>query len=217
MLTEQQFIKLDKKYEKKNRLADAALELFLEEGYANTKIADIAKRAGVGKGTVYEYFESKESILVFVMDTRLAKEYAQLLQRIDDKDSVEDKLREYVEVESEFMKKYGGSLDEIRHQFSGSDAEFSKAILNSAFSMIAMEVTAVRKIVELGIKNGEFNDFNKHMMTNCICSQVISFLTTELNIHCTVPLPEAAAGLLVSSNYDKEEFIKLLLYGLRKN
>jgi AcrR family transcriptional regulator len=44
-------------------LVDAALDLFIEKGFAATRLEDVAKRAGVSKGTLYLYFDSKEDLL----------------------------------------------------------------------------------------------------------------------------------------------------------
>jgi len=48
-------------------LIDAALELFAEKGYAATRLDDVAARAGVSKGTLYLYFESKEDLFKAVV------------------------------------------------------------------------------------------------------------------------------------------------------
>lgn len=47
---------------KRRDLVKAATALFGRDGYAATKIADVARAAGVGKGTMYEYFDSKEDL-----------------------------------------------------------------------------------------------------------------------------------------------------------
>ncbi|MDR1204674.1 MAG: TetR/AcrR family transcriptional regulator [Peptococcaceae bacterium] len=47
---------------KKEIIIRAALEMFCEKGFHNTKMEDIAERANIGKGTIYEYFRSKESL-----------------------------------------------------------------------------------------------------------------------------------------------------------
>ncbi len=47
--------------DKRPRLVRAATAVFAEKGYAATRVSDIAERAGIGKGTVYEYFTSKKS------------------------------------------------------------------------------------------------------------------------------------------------------------
>lgn len=58
---------VDKK-EKMKTISDAALRVFRELGYPNTRMADIAKSAGIGKGTLYEYFKDKGDILRFAFD-----------------------------------------------------------------------------------------------------------------------------------------------------
>jgi AcrR family transcriptional regulator len=45
----------------------AALDLFVERGYAATKLEDVARRAGVTKGTMYLYFDSKEALFKAVI------------------------------------------------------------------------------------------------------------------------------------------------------
>lgn len=46
----------------------AALELFVERGYAATKLEDVARRAGVSKGTLYLYFRDKEDLFHAVVE-----------------------------------------------------------------------------------------------------------------------------------------------------
>src|SRR6186997_3126741 len=45
----------------------AALDVFVERGFAATKLEEVARRAGVTKGTVYLYFESKEALFKAVV------------------------------------------------------------------------------------------------------------------------------------------------------
>jgi len=46
-----------------DEVLDAALDLFMERGFAATRVDDVAKRAGISKGAVYLYFPSKQSLL----------------------------------------------------------------------------------------------------------------------------------------------------------
>lgn len=46
-----------------DEVLDAALDLFIEKGFSATRVEDIAKRAGISKGSVYLYFASKEALL----------------------------------------------------------------------------------------------------------------------------------------------------------
>src|ERR1700749_1630474 len=51
-----------RKQARPTEILDAALSVFAEKGYAGTRMDEIARRAGVTKGTIYLYFESKEAV-----------------------------------------------------------------------------------------------------------------------------------------------------------
>jgi AcrR family transcriptional regulator len=59
--------KIDRK-EKAEAIGLAAMRVFRKLGYHQTRMADIADAAGVGKGTLYEYFRSKGAILSYELD-----------------------------------------------------------------------------------------------------------------------------------------------------
>lgn len=50
-----------------SELLAAALDLFVEKGYAATRLEDVASRAGVSKGTLYLYYENKEALFKAVI------------------------------------------------------------------------------------------------------------------------------------------------------
>jgi len=57
-----------KKTDKRDRIIQAAAAVFAEKGFAGTVVADIAGRAGIGKGTIYEYFRKKEDVFFAVFE-----------------------------------------------------------------------------------------------------------------------------------------------------
>ena len=56
--------KLIDKEARKRQIALGALDLFAKKGLEGTSISEVAKQAGIGKGTVYEYFSSKEELIL---------------------------------------------------------------------------------------------------------------------------------------------------------
>jgi len=54
--------------DKREAILRAATRVFAENGYFNSKVADVARQAGVADGTVYLYFKSKEEILRSIFD-----------------------------------------------------------------------------------------------------------------------------------------------------
>ena len=80
------------KEKKRSDIACSCMELLLEHGIKNLTISQIAKTAGVGKGTIYEYFENKEDI-VFEIITMFIVAHEKKLQEITDQNiSTKDKL-----------------------------------------------------------------------------------------------------------------------------
>lgn len=66
-----------RKAERPQELLDAALSLFVEKGFAATRIDEVATRAGVSKGTLYLYYASKEELLKAVIAQRLSSQIAE--------------------------------------------------------------------------------------------------------------------------------------------
>jgi len=54
--------KVVNKEEKKSKILEASIRVFSKKGLNNTRISDIAEDAAIGKGTIYEYFKSKDEI-----------------------------------------------------------------------------------------------------------------------------------------------------------
>lgn len=71
--------KLVNRSKKRVDIAKSTCELFIKEGFVNISISQIANQAGIGKGTVYQYFENKEDI-IFELMSCLQKEYDPKLQ-----------------------------------------------------------------------------------------------------------------------------------------
>lgn len=77
---------------KEEVIIQSGISIFVEKGYGKTKVSDIAKHAGVGKGTVYEYFSSKDDIFRGCVDYILDNHIRKLKEEIDKKESNHEKL-----------------------------------------------------------------------------------------------------------------------------
>jgi AcrR family transcriptional regulator len=68
---------------RKREILEAAAAVFAERGFRTARIADIADRAGIGKGTVYEYFRSKEDLFISLFDWYLNQIFASVSNELD--------------------------------------------------------------------------------------------------------------------------------------
>lgn len=55
---------------RREQILDAAVKVFGKKGFAGANVADVAEAAGIGKGTVYLYFKSKEDIFSAILEER---------------------------------------------------------------------------------------------------------------------------------------------------
>ena len=79
--------------DKREAILRAATRVFARNGYFNSKVADIARAAGVADGTVYLYFKSKEEILHSIFDRSMDEAIADARQRLEKLDDPREKLR----------------------------------------------------------------------------------------------------------------------------
>jgi AcrR family transcriptional regulator len=80
------------KEKKRSDIACSCMELLLEHGIKNLTISQIAQTAGVGKGTIYEYFENKEDIVFEIITMFITEHEKKLLEITDQNISTKDKL-----------------------------------------------------------------------------------------------------------------------------
>lgn len=80
---------------KAERILQAAETVFAEYGFQKTKVSDIAKLAGVGEGTVYEYFGTKEDLLLAIPEKHF-NTYSEGLSEIFEMRNPLKKLRRYI-------------------------------------------------------------------------------------------------------------------------
>lgn len=95
------------KEEKRRNIALSCRELLLEHGINSLTISQIAKTAGVGKGTIYEYFENKEDIVFEIITTFIVEHEKKLLELVEAPITTKEKLYYffYILFESEMARR----------------------------------------------------------------------------------------------------------------
>jgi TetR/AcrR family fatty acid metabolism transcriptional regulator len=114
---------------RRTEIVDAARTVFARRGFARGIIDDIAKEAGIAKGTVYLYFRSKTEIYKAVLDHDMKKVKKGTLKRMDAAGTLKEKIHAFIlarienaEVRKEFfriMDSEQGSLSLTLSQYRG--------------------------------------------------------------------------------------------------
>ncbi len=82
---------------RKSQILDAAMDTFAEKGFHKTRMSDIADSSGLSKGTLYWYFDSKDTIILKLLDRVFEPELKKLTTLLADTQSAEERLLLYTE------------------------------------------------------------------------------------------------------------------------
>lgn len=140
--------------ERKNQIIAAATKVFTERGFAEARMDDIVAESGLSKGALYWYFDSKDAIIVAILDRVFDWEAAHLDEILDCEDSAEMKLERFVDVTLQDLNKMKPLMPIFFDFWSLSvrNKNINKAIKRYYQNFIDI----VEPIIELGIQRGEF-------------------------------------------------------------
>ncbi|MCL5027768.1 MAG: uroporphyrinogen-III synthase [Bacteroidetes bacterium] len=96
----------NKKEQKRKRIIESAAKLFSQKSYHEVMMEDVAKLSSIAKGTVYNYFTSKEELYFSIMKQRMEKLTLSLKEKIKDETSSIESLHSFIVHLYMFMMKY---------------------------------------------------------------------------------------------------------------
>jgi AcrR family transcriptional regulator len=134
------------------RIIDSAAECFSRWGYKRTSIDSIAERAGVAKGTVYLYCESKEDLFYQSVHRELRQWIADLSRKIDPRRRADELMLEIAESDRDFVERRPLDRDLLFGMF-----HFQLPAWAERFEELrGMGQRHVVEILQLGIRQGVF-------------------------------------------------------------
>jgi AcrR family transcriptional regulator len=138
---------------------EAALDVFFEKGFAAARLEDIAARAGVSKGTVYLYFDSKEDVFEALVHAIPEANVEQLRAVAADQSVPADAmLRRVLTFVGAFLR------DERMQKFPrliiGEGGRFPKLAETYKREVISRGVAILSSIIERGIEEGRFRNID---------------------------------------------------------
>jgi len=196
-----------RKQDRPQELLGAALELFVERGYAATRLEDVAARAGVSKGTLYLYFDSKESLFKSVVRTNMLPLLDQAEARIaGHAGSSADLLRDLIMHWWEAASHSGVmGIAKLMMAESGNFPELARFYHEE---ITARGDATVVRVLERGMACGEFRRIDAEAMKKVIVAPVVMLMLWDQSLApCAVAPIDPRCYL--------ENMIDLCLNGLR--
>ncbi|MGY3489280.1 AcrR family transcriptional regulator [Bradyrhizobium sp. USDA 4011] len=143
----------EKSAERRAAIIEAAMDEFIARGFAATRLDDVAKRAGVAKGTLYLYFKDKETMFEELIRTALVP----LIGRLTALPTITGPVRDAVEGFAEtFMREVVATRRGDIIRLIVAEGPRFPAIADFYFrEVVSKGLTGMRALVQLAITRGE--------------------------------------------------------------
>ncbi len=151
---------------RRHEIFQASAALILKQGFANTSMQEIAQAAGIGKSTLYDYFPTKEHVLLFVFEEELdlVQEKAEAIAAQDM--PVQEKLTKILEGQLEFLLNNKNFFAEISLQVMQLGQAGQQRIMKKRYGYQDL----LRGVLEQGIREGVYRPVNTRLATRTLLS-----------------------------------------------
>lgn len=162
-------------------LLDAALALFVEKGFAATRVEEVAARAGVSKGTLFLYFPSKEELFKAVVHENAGRHVADAFREVAGfTGSSAELLREFVR---RWWTQYGGTPAAGLTKLMVSEAtNFPELAQYYQDEVVGPSHELLRRVVQRGIDSGEFRPVDVPPLVHLIIAPLVQMVTWRYSL-----------------------------------
>jgi TetR/AcrR family transcriptional regulator len=148
-------------------LLEAALDLFVEKGYAATRAEEVAVRAGVSKGTLFLYFPSKEELFKAVVRENLARTVSEGASELEVFDGPTGELLTHMM--QQWWARYGATkASGISKLIISEASNFPELARFYQEEVVVPGTELVRRVLQRGIDRGEFRPVDLHHTVHVI-------------------------------------------------
>ncbi|HZN46184.1 MAG TPA: TetR/AcrR family transcriptional regulator [Ramlibacter sp.] len=167
-------------------LLDAALDLFVEKGFAATRSEEVAARAGVSKGTLFLYFPSKEELFKAVVRENISGRFAEWMKEFEEfEGSTADMVRYCMHV---WWQRIGATRASGITKLMISEARnFPELAAFYQQEVIRPGTDLVRRILRRGVERGEFRPIDLDYTVFSIVAPMIFLIMMKHSLGACVP------------------------------
>ncbi|KXG76947.1 HTH-type transcriptional repressor Bm3R1 [Fervidicola ferrireducens] len=188
----------EKQVEKRSSILEAAASIFSNKGYPNTKMQDIAEKAGIGKGTIYQYFKSKKHLFQQIIKEGIDLYTIGLKNEIKGYTGLEEILKKIVRFSFSFMEKHGGVLKIIASHHTLIDESMVKWIYDRKTKIINL----LSKIIDESTEKIAQNAKDTNLAAYCFFGMMISVIEEKVFHNREFDVEEVS-----------DQLVKIFLYG----
>lgn len=191
----------DEKKVKRENILQAAARVFSEKGYHQARMEEIAAQAGVGKGTVYEYFASKLVLFQEMFETLMGRWFAELYgTEVLLGGPVAEWLRRILVVHLEFINRNAHLARVTFVDSYGVDPELDQWM----YEQRQKKMQRMEQLFREGMRRGEFRD-------DIDAAFLVQIFTGVLG---SVIVPVLMEGIEIDAAATANRVLEVLLHGI---
>ncbi|MDN5300862.1 MAG: hypothetical protein PWQ60_376 [Thermoanaerobacteraceae bacterium] len=170
-------MKREKQLEKRSSILEAAVSVFSREGYPNARMQEIATKAGIGKGTIYQYFKGKKHLFQQVVKEGIDQYAIGIKNEIKGCIGIEQILKKIVTFSFSFLENHSDVLKMIESHRSLIDESMLKWLYDRKNKITDL---LVKTIVEKTEKKGMRSYKDAELAANCFFGMMISVVQEKV-------------------------------------
>lgn len=187
-------------------LLAAAIDLFVERGFASTRLEDVARRAGVSKGTLYLYFENKEELFKAVVRNSIVPALGEAELSIAEFDGHSADLLKSV-VHAWWARLGATKASGIIKLVMAEAGNFPELAQFYQDEVITRGTRMISNMLERAIARGEFRSVDVTLTTQVLIAPMLMLITWK---HSVGPCDRAE----LDPQSFLDTFLDMVLYGL---
>lgn len=178
-----------RKQDRPGELLDAALDLFVEKGFAATRVEEVAARAGVSKGTLFLYFPSKEDLFKAVVRKNVVHPVTQGAAEIEHFQGNSGQLLEWMMLQ--WWHRYGATKASGISKLIMSEAtNFPELATFYRKEVIEPGQALVRSVLQRAIDQGEFRSVDVELALHAFMAPLLFLVMWKHSMAPCCPVSE---------------------------
>ncbi|QGU00448.1 hypothetical protein SYNTR_1854 [Candidatus Syntrophocurvum alkaliphilum] len=149
---------------KQDLIIESAAKVFAKKGYHNAKMGEIAAEAGIGKGTIYEYFSSKLQLFQEMMDQSLNKYFNKVVIDSLEKIPMEKRIQMLLQGHFQFCVE---NRELTRIIFWDTEI-IDEELKDWAYNLRKEKESVMQDLIQSAISEGELRDIDANLVTQII-------------------------------------------------
>jgi len=106
---------------KRDRILRAAVRIFSQKGYFNSRISEIARLAGVADGTIYLYFKNKDDLLISLFEEKMGEVVSDVRARVAEGEDALSRLQIFIRNHMDLLIREAGLIEVIQVELRQSN------------------------------------------------------------------------------------------------